>query len=101
MGTSRIIVQDRSAILFQSIEFGRLAIYDGDSEEALAICGNPKAQPGYPVVLLRVHDEKFWFRLVLLANMVCQLLYISMFRMLRQSCPIATQLRKGNREHQN
>lgn len=77
MGTSRVIVRDRSAILFQSIEFGRLAIYDGDSEEALAICGNPKAQPGYPVVLLHVHDEKFWFRLVLLANMVCQLLYIS------------------------
>lgn len=51
--------------LFQSIEFGRLAVYDGDSEEALAICGNPKAQAGYPVALLRVHDEKFWFRLVL------------------------------------
>ena len=52
----------RTAVLslFQSIEFGRLAVYDGDSEDALAICGNPKAQAGYPVVLLRVHDEKFW-----------------------------------------
>lgn len=45
--------------LFRSIEFGRLAIYDGDSEEALAICGNPKAQAGYPVALLRAYDEKF------------------------------------------
>ena len=95
MGTSRVIVQDRSAIFIPKYEFGRLAVYDGDSGEALAICGNPKAQAGYPVALLRVHDEKFWFQLVLLADMVCQLLYISMFGTLRQSCPIATQLWKG------
>ena len=38
--------------LFKSIEFGRLTIYEGDSEEALAICENQKAQAGYPVALL-------------------------------------------------
>jgi len=75
--------------LFKSIELGRLAIYDGDSEEALAICGNPKAQAAYPVTFLRVHDEKFRFRLV-----VYQLLYISIFGMLRQSCLIATALER-------
>ncbi|OCK93019.1 uncharacterized protein K441DRAFT_706407 [Cenococcum geophilum 1.58] len=42
-----------------TIKFGRLAIYNGDLEEALAIYGNLKAQPSYPV-----------FRLVLLANIV-------------------------------
>ena len=52
MGTSRVIVQDCRAIFIQSIEFGRLIIYEGDLEEALAICGNPKAQAGYPVALL-------------------------------------------------
>lgn len=44
-----LVSLSRTAVLslFQSIEFGRLAVYDGDSEEALAICGNPKAQAGY------------------------------------------------------
>ena len=53
-----LVSLSRTAVLslFQSIESGRLAIYDGDSEEALAICENPKALAGYLVALLRVHE---------------------------------------------
>ncbi|KAF2645964.1 cyclopropane-fatty-acyl-phospholipid synthase [Massarina eburnea CBS 473.64] len=51
----------------QDIKVGRLALYESSSSKAPLVFG--KEVPGAPVAVLSVHDEKFWVRLALFADM--------------------------------
>ncbi|KAJ4301590.1 hypothetical protein N0V90_003683 [Kalmusia sp. IMI 367209] len=50
----------------QGIKIGSLALYEGTNKPA-AFFGHES--PGYPLATLTVHDEKFWVRLALFADM--------------------------------
>jgi len=43
-------------------------LFEGGSSEASAAFG--KGEEGLPVAFLHVHDEKFWVRIALFADMV-------------------------------
>lgn len=52
----------------QEIKIGKLVIFEGGSSKTTAAFGSDKE--GVPVAFLDVHDEKFWVRLALFADMV-------------------------------
>lgn len=52
----------------QGIKSGKLVLYENGSSKASAVFG--AEAPGCPVAVLNVHDEKFWVRLALFADMV-------------------------------
>jgi len=52
----------------QDIKLGKLVIFEGGREKASAVFGSDKE--GVPVAFLDVHNEKFWVRLALFADMV-------------------------------
>ncbi|KAH7130390.1 Mycolic acid cyclopropane synthetase-domain-containing protein [Dendryphion nanum] len=51
----------------QSIRLGKLALYESSSSKASSVFGT--GQDGAPLAILHVHDEKFWVRLALFADM--------------------------------
>lgn len=51
----------------QSIQIGRLTLYESKSSKASTVFGTE--QDGAPSAVLNVHDEKFWVRLALFADM--------------------------------
>lgn len=51
----------------QNLKLGKLVLFEGGSSEASAVFGNDKE--GLPIAFLDVHDEKFWVRLALFADM--------------------------------
>lgn len=87
-----LVSLSRTAVLsvFKTIHFGRLAIYEGDAEKPLAVYGHSEEQAAYPVALLRVHDEKFWLRLALLADMG----FAESYMLKEVSCPDLTEFFK-------
>lgn len=52
----------------QNIQIGRLVVFEGSESKAKNVFGADKE--GVPVAYLHVHDEKFWVRLALFADMV-------------------------------
>jgi cyclopropane-fatty-acyl-phospholipid synthase len=52
----------------QKIRIGKLAVYESSSSKASANFGVEKE--GLPLAVLNVHDERFWVRLALFADMV-------------------------------
>lgn len=52
----------------QGIQLGKLILYESSSSKASTVFG--AEAPGYPMAVLHVHDEKFWVRLALFADMV-------------------------------
>ena len=57
----------------QNIKLGKLVIFEHGSSSASAVFGADKE--GLPLAFLDVHDEKFWVRLALFADMVrCNIL---------------------------
>lgn len=52
----------------QNIKIGKLVLFEGGSSKASAVFGSDKE--GVPVAFLDVHDDKFWVRLALFADMV-------------------------------
>lgn len=52
----------------QNLKLGKLILFEGGSSKASAVFGNDKE--GLPIAFLDVHDEKFWVRLALFADMV-------------------------------
>lgn len=52
----------------QNIQIGRLVMFEGSESKAKNVFGADKE--GVPVAYLHVHDEKFWVRLALFADMV-------------------------------
>ena len=52
----------------QNIQIGRLVLFEGSNSKASNVFGVDKE--GVPVAYLHVHDEKFWVRLALFADMV-------------------------------
>jgi len=52
----------------QNIRIGRLVLFEGEESKAKNVFGADKE--GVPVAYLHVHDEKFWVRLALFADMV-------------------------------
>ncbi|KAF2728305.1 cyclopropane-fatty-acyl-phospholipid synthase [Polyplosphaeria fusca] len=59
----------RNGILSQlnNIQRGKLALYESSSSKASTVFG--AEQDGLPVAALHVHDERFWVRLALFADM--------------------------------
>jgi cyclopropane-fatty-acyl-phospholipid synthase len=53
----------------QNIKIGRLVLFESGESKASTVFGVDKE--GVPVAFLDVHDEKFWVRLALFADMVC------------------------------
>jgi len=51
-----------------NLRLGKLVLFEGGSSEASAAFG--KGEEGLPVAFLHVHDEKFWVRIALFADMV-------------------------------
>ncbi|KAF2467675.1 cyclopropane-fatty-acyl-phospholipid synthase [Lindgomyces ingoldianus] len=51
----------------QGIQLGKLAIYESSSSKASTVFGFE--QDEFPVAVLNVHDERFWVRLALFADM--------------------------------
>jgi len=51
------------------IRLGKLAIYERGLQKPSMAFGEEKE--GLPLAVLHVHDEKFWLRLALFADMVC------------------------------
>ncbi|KAF1993664.1 cyclopropane-fatty-acyl-phospholipid synthase [Amniculicola lignicola CBS 123094] len=51
----------------QSIQLGKLALYEASSSKAASVFGSE--QEGLPVAVLNVHDERFWVRIALFADM--------------------------------
>ncbi|KAL5113407.1 hypothetical protein ACEQ8H_008704 [Pleosporales sp. CAS-2024a] len=51
----------------QEIQIGKLVLFEGDLSKASAVFGSNKE--GVPVAFLHVHNEKFWVRLALFADM--------------------------------
>lgn len=61
----------------QNIQIGRLVLFEGSESKSKNVFGADKE--GVPVAYLHVHDEKFWVRLALFADMVhTQLAQIAM-----------------------
>jgi cyclopropane-fatty-acyl-phospholipid synthase len=54
----------------QDIKIGKLVVFEGGSSKASHVFGSDKE--GVPVAFLDVHNEKFWVRLALFADMVRQ-----------------------------
>lgn len=52
----------------QSIRLGKLVLYESSSSKTSLAFGTEKE--GQPLAVLNVHDEKFWVRLALFADMV-------------------------------
>lgn len=52
----------------QNIKLGKLVLFEGGSSKASTVFGSDKE--GVPVAFLDIHDEKFWVRLALFADMV-------------------------------
>lgn len=52
----------------QNIRIGRLVLFEGGESKASNVFGSDKE--GVPVAYLDVHDDKFWVRLALFADMV-------------------------------
>jgi len=52
----------------QAIQRGKLALYEKGAGSAALFFGQDT--PGDPFAMLTVHDEKFWVRLALFADMV-------------------------------
>ncbi|KAH8728625.1 Mycolic acid cyclopropane synthetase-domain-containing protein [Phaeosphaeriaceae sp. PMI808] len=52
---------------FQALKLGKLVIFEGGSSKASLVFGLDKE--GVPVAFLDIHDEKFWVRLALFADM--------------------------------
>lgn len=52
----------------QNIQIGRLVLFEGNQSESKNVFGADKE--GVPVAYLHVHDERFWVRLALFADMV-------------------------------
>ena len=57
----------------QNIRIGKLAVYESSSSKASANFGVEKE--GLPLAVLNVHDERFWVRLALFADMVLPTCY--------------------------
>lgn len=53
---------------FQGIQIGKLVLFEGGESKATSSFGSDKE--GCPIAFLDVHDEKFWVRLALFADMV-------------------------------
>ncbi|OAL45294.1 cyclopropane-fatty-acyl-phospholipid synthase [Pyrenochaeta sp. DS3sAY3a] len=53
--------------LHQGIKLGKLVLFEGGSSTASTVFGSDKE--GLPIAFLDVHDEKFWVRLALFADM--------------------------------
>jgi hypothetical protein len=64
----------------QNIKIGRLVLFEGGESKASTVFGADKE--GVPVAFLDVHDEKFWVRLALFADMVCSLFATHLSRMI-------------------
>lgn len=54
--------------LTQGIKLGKLVLFEGGSTKTSTVFGSDKE--GLPIAFLDVHDEKFWVRLALFADMV-------------------------------
>lgn len=52
----------------QSIRLGKLALYESSAGKGSVVFGAERE--GHPMAILHVHDEKFWVRLALFADMV-------------------------------
>ena len=52
----------------QNIQIGRLVLFEGSESKAENVFGADKE--GVPVAYLHVHDDTFWVRLALFADMV-------------------------------
>jgi cyclopropane-fatty-acyl-phospholipid synthase len=55
------------------IKLGRLVLHEKSSSKAPTVFGAEST--GCPEAVLHVHDERFWVRLALFADMVCLTLY--------------------------
>ncbi len=53
----------------QNIKLGKLVIFEHGSSKTSTVFGADKE--GLPLAFLDIHDEKFWVRLALFADMVC------------------------------
>ncbi|KAJ4368017.1 hypothetical protein N0V83_006372 [Neocucurbitaria cava] len=53
--------------LHQGIKYGKLVLFEGGSSKTSTVFGTDKE--GLPIAFLDVHDEKFWVRLALFADM--------------------------------
>ncbi|KAF2180064.1 cyclopropane-fatty-acyl-phospholipid synthase [Zopfia rhizophila CBS 207.26] len=51
----------------RGIQLGKLAVYEASSSKAISVFGSE--HEGLPVAVLHVHDERFWVRLALFADM--------------------------------
>jgi cyclopropane-fatty-acyl-phospholipid synthase len=54
---------------FQNLKHGKLVIFEGGSNKSSVAFGSDKE--GLPIAFLDVRDEKFWVRIALFADMVC------------------------------
>ena len=52
----------------QTIRLGKLALYESNTGKGSVAFGAERE--GHPIAILHVHDEKFWVRLALFADMV-------------------------------
>ena len=61
--------RDGTLSQLQSIQIGKLAVYEISVGKGSTLFGTERE--GHPVAVLNVHDDKFWVRLALFADMVC------------------------------
>ena len=59
--------------LLGRIEVGQLVVIDSDG--SVTICGQPAVEDASPRTELRVSKEAFWVRVMLFADMVCDLIF--------------------------
>jgi len=62
------LCRDGTLSQLQSIQLGKLAVYEVSAGKGSTVFGTERE--GHPVAVLNVHDDKFWVRLALFADMV-------------------------------
>lgn len=65
-----LVTLSRSAVMsvLTRMRKGRLEVVDTDGKET--ICGSTQNRAGLPQTVLRVHNDAFWVRMMLFADMV-------------------------------
>jgi cyclopropane-fatty-acyl-phospholipid synthase len=62
------VCRDGTLSQLQSIQLGKLAVYEISAGKGSTVFGTERE--GHHVAVLNVHDDKFWVRLALFADMV-------------------------------
>jgi cyclopropane-fatty-acyl-phospholipid synthase len=60
--------RDGTLSQLQGIQIGKLVVYQASAGKGSTVFGTERE--GHPVAVLNVHDDKFWVRLALFADMV-------------------------------